>query len=536
MFSMFQRPDIDKMAAARDIDGLYRVLQRGDPADSLRAADALARLEDGAGWRYLTEALQPERDSAVQSAAAALLAELAALNPAALRRARTALEGALPHSPQASRGALREALAQIEALDDAPQPRTLAELSAEPELPLERPDYRPGFVERIAFGEGEYLPNPHEGALPMPHTTEIQFLSAETHLNNAVQLHEADLAERGLVETALSLWLKPGWAYAYYLRGVLYEELERPLEALLAYREAAALEPSLNEAREALDELEADLDLEAAPLLNDLLLELAGGSWTARRDAAAQTGALGKQAAPAFGALLAALQDEEREVRHAALAAVARLAQFAAPEEQTAALAALQERRESSWLLRFATLEALAALRSAAGLRAVLLREMERMAESVFEAQRDPLHEVDYERLMEIGALAFQRSGDLPGLLDIAEANAWEAVEEDNAGEEDFDTTEEYDDYAQEGVEADPDLSSYVDEVALMACVALERLALPLLPGISTSLLERLAAVPDLTLLDYSESETGEPQHALAYDLSGLRAAAAQARAERSRG
>ena len=42
----------------------------------------------------------------------------------------------------------------------------------------------------------------------------------------------------------------------------------------------------------------------------------------------------------------------------------------------------------------------------------------------------------------------------------------------------------------------------------------------------STSLLQRLSMVPDLTLIDLNEEEVSEAETALVYDLSGLREAA----------
>jgi hypothetical protein len=67
-------------------------------------------------------------------------------------------------------------------------------------------------------------------------TTEIKIHTAEQHFDTAADLREAELTERGLVENALALWLAPDWAYAWYLRGVLFEDLDRYFEAWLSYR------------------------------------------------------------------------------------------------------------------------------------------------------------------------------------------------------------------------------------------------------------------------------------------------------------
>ena len=131
--------------------------------------------------------------------------------------------------------------------------------------------------------------------------------------------------------------------------------------------------------------------------------------------------------------------------------------------------------------------------------------------------------------------LAFEKTGDLEGLLTLAEGNAWVEVDEDeDTFEEEYAADgfvtgeEEYID-EDEDQEADEDLELYVDEVAQLASLALERLATPRLPTLAVDTLRRLAAVPDLSLLDLSseeDEEEGEPDLNIIHDLSTLREAA----------
>ncbi|RPJ46647.1 MAG: HEAT repeat domain-containing protein, partial [Chloroflexi bacterium] len=260
----------------------------------------------------------------------------------------------------------------------------------------------------------------------------------------------------------------------------------------------------------------------------------AARDWSERRDAAAGFGELGdKVPANAIDRLIELLDDEDREVRHAVMESLGNIG-------DRRAVLPLSQREESSWLLRFAQIEALAQLGSVDGLVTVLKREMNRdqMRNPVFSSQKDPLLEVEYSRMMEIGALAFEKTGDLEGLLTLAEGNAWEVVDEEDEGEAEnaadgYGTgeEEEYEEYAEE-LEADEDLEAYVDEVAQMASLALERLATPRLPNLDVATLRRLAAVPDLALLELSgeeedaDQDEGEPELTVIHDLSALREAA----------
>jgi hypothetical protein len=56
-----------------------------------------------------------------------------------------------------------------------------------------------------------------------------------------------------------------------------------------------------------------------------------------------------------------------------------------------------------------------------------------------------------------------------------------------------------------------------------MVSIALDRSAPQHLSELETSLLRRLAEVPDLTLIDLKEEEMSDAETALVYDLSGLR-------------
>jgi hypothetical protein len=258
--------------------------------------------------------------------------------------------------------------------------------------------------------------------------------------------------------------------------------------------------------------------------------------------------------------LIALLKDEEREVRHAAVEALAHM-------DDRSAVLPLLEMDETSLLLRFAILHTLAQLGTVEGLVTLLRRSFESIQERnpIFSSQKDPLLEIEYDTLMEIGVRAFETTRDVEGLLLMAESNAWETVEEGEEGEAQEEGGEEFEE-AQEDFGAEEDLTSYVDEVAEMAVVALERLATPLLPKLRAETVERLAVVPDLTLLDITgheneetgdevsegenealetaepaeedleaeeEEEVPEPELVVVYDLSKLREAAQAELAQR---
>lgn len=517
--------DVEKMAAGHDYDGLYRLLDHHDPLVRLQAAQALADLNDGAGWRVLIEILRGDGDAEIRGAAAVMLGELG--HPRAVPALKEVL---LKTRFNLKLRALAEAVHQaLESIDSPEAEAALREAGYEPVLKVQSHE--------VIEHEMKYA-RPALGGV-----SEIRFLTAEQHLNNAVELREAELTERGLVEDSLALWLRPDWGYAWYLRGVLFEDLERNYEALLAYRRALELEPTLSEAREALEELSGD----AAPPPDapDLHLGLLSSRrWDERRDGAAGIADAAMRGSPAageaVGRLIELLEDEEREVRHAALEALYRLSNRV---DRDSAVQAILAMRESSWLVRFSIIQALSGLRAVDALVTALRREMARIQERnpIFSSQKDPMLELEYEALMEIGALALERTGDIERLLGLAEANEWvEIVEEDeeDEGEAYPDGGERFtmgyeemfgldgwdDDDDDAGEEEAEDLTPYLDEVAEIAAVALGRLAAPRLPELPVDLLTRLSQVPDLTLLPL-EDEQDEP--VLVHDLGWLREAAA---------
>ncbi|MBE0697838.1 MAG: hypothetical protein IH586_13030, partial [Anaerolineaceae bacterium] len=202
------------------------------------------------------------------------------------------------------------------------------------------------------------------------------------------------------------------------------------------------------------------------------------------------------------------------------------------------AILPLIEMKESSWLMRFAIIEALSRLGSVDGLVSVLDHEMEQQMNRnpAFSSLKDPLLGVEYGRMVEIGVLALERTGDIESLVDLAEGNAWE--EEDDQVEpyleDGVEIIEEEDfDYDEDDLEAEEDLTAYVDEVGQLVSIALDRSARAHLVELDHDLLQRLTQVPDLTLIDLSEIEdvdldegVEDEEPVLVYDLSGLREAA----------
>jgi HEAT repeat protein len=492
---------IEQLAARNDREGLYRFLEHPNKVTRFEAAVALAELEDGRGWRFLLDAVRQAQDPESQEVAAAILSDLGHI------RAIPALAEALQRARGETAEVLKEALQTIG--------------GAEAEEALRQAGYEPiaprmtGSQQIMDFDAGMVRE-------PRMDTTEIKIHTAEQHFDTAADLREAELTERGLVENALALWLAPDWAYAWYLRGVLFEDLDRYFEAWLSYRHSLQIDPTQSEVRVALNDLEAEQDLpllEADVLVNDLTAR----GWITRRDAAAGLGALSPQVPEgSVDLLIELLFDEDREVRHAAIEAVGKLGDQRAVET-------LLVMNESSWLLRFGIIEALANLGSIAGVEAALRKEMHDIHERnpIFSRQKDPLLELEFDLLMEVGVLAFEKTGDLQGLLALAEDNVWEAVEE--GGGTDPYAVDYYEDpygggpFEEDEEEVEDDLESYVDEVAQMASLALERLAVPQLPQLDKNTLNRIAAVPDLTLIDVSD-ESSQPF--MVHDLSELRQAA----------
>jgi HEAT repeat protein len=536
---LFGSPNIDRMVTERDYDGLYRCLEHRSKYVRLRAAQALAEMEDGAGWRTLMDLVRQPGDPESRLIAAAMLGELGhhravPVLEEALKTAKGDLEEVLRNSLELIGG--RQADEALRAAGPPPPPSSVPAISP--------PENMFGSL-GSAFGEGPIL----DYELPYRSGSDtIQFLTPEQHYNTAVELREDDLAERGLVEVGLALWLNPEWPEAWYLRGVLLEDLEREFEAALAYRRALELQPTLADARDALAELDEELgppDLDKARLLVDLTSR----DYQERRDAAAGLGELShKTEDPALAdALILALDDDEREVRHAVIEALGETGDPRAARH-------LLEQKESSWLLRFAIIEALTLTGDIRSVAQIMYREMDRIQERnpIFSGQRDPLVEVEYDRLLEIGALAMQHTEDLHGLLEAVEGfnvsrrpleeqePADEGYEDSIFGaaeDEDFDYDGEFNaDHSPYAIEFDDeddealieDMREYVDEVALMTAAALERLAMPRLADLDDHTLTRIAHVPDLTFLDVSEEDApgGQAEPTIVYDLDGLRHAA----------
>jgi hypothetical protein len=189
---------------------------------------------------------------------------------------------------------------------------------------------------------------------------------------------------------------------------------------------------------------------------------------------------------------------------------------------------------ETSWLLRFQIIEALAKLGSVDGLVSVLEREMENLMNRnpSFSSHKDPMVEVEYERLFEIGVRSLERTNNITALVEIVEGNAWIEEEEESDSDTSSSADEEIDNDLIDGedesdLEAEEDLSLYVDEVAQMACIALEEAAIPRMAQFDPSLLQRLAVIPDLTLIDMDQMalDTGEeePPTSVVVDLTNLR-------------
>jgi tetratricopeptide (TPR) repeat protein len=82
---------------------------------------------------------------------------------------------------------------------------------------------------------------------------------AKNHLEQAYNYYEeAEAFEKALEECETAIELDPYLADAHNLRGVLLEELGRPLDALGAYKKALQLDPDFVEAEENLSTLKAE--------------------------------------------------------------------------------------------------------------------------------------------------------------------------------------------------------------------------------------------------------------------------------------
>lgn len=104
---LFGSKNIEKMVAEHDMDGLYRLLEHSRSATRLEAALALAEMNDGAGWRYLMDAVRQAGDPDSQAIAASMLGDLG--HP----RAIPVLEETLKKTRGELAGVIKEALQTI---------------------------------------------------------------------------------------------------------------------------------------------------------------------------------------------------------------------------------------------------------------------------------------------------------------------------------------------------------------------------------------------------------------------------------------
>jgi len=85
---------------------------------------------------------------------------------------------------------------------------------------------------------------------------------AEYYFNQAnLDYDEAGNFAKALLECDAAIKLDPFYADAHNLRGILLEELERPLAALAAYEQAIRLDPDFREAKQNLAELKFEAGL-----------------------------------------------------------------------------------------------------------------------------------------------------------------------------------------------------------------------------------------------------------------------------------
>lgn len=89
--------------------------------------------------------------------------------------------------------------------------------------------------------------------------------AARRHLKQAYRHDDREELEQALLECEAALGLAGDWAEAHNLHGIVLDGLGRRREALAAYTEALRLDPSFDEARENLSELEAELSGEGRP-------------------------------------------------------------------------------------------------------------------------------------------------------------------------------------------------------------------------------------------------------------------------------
>lgn len=98
---------------------------------------------------------------------------------------------------------------------------------------------------------------------------------AEQHLQQAFDLYDSEDFQKALEICEIALRLDSHLADAHNLRGILLEELNKPLNALGAYRKALKFDPDFIEAQENLEALQAELS-GANPLVTIAVVQTLG--------------------------------------------------------------------------------------------------------------------------------------------------------------------------------------------------------------------------------------------------------------------
>jgi len=126
---------------------------------------------------------------------------------------------------------------------------------------------------------------------------------AKRHLELAYSHEAADRLEPALSECELAIQLAPGFGEAHNLHGLILESLGRGAEAIVAYREAVGLDPSLAEAWENLREARAEYGESHAPEQTDARPSTASSVPAASLTAGAAAGQEDTPAAPRASAI-----------------------------------------------------------------------------------------------------------------------------------------------------------------------------------------------------------------------------------------
>lgn len=306
------KPDLDKMYARADIQGLFRVLAEGSDADQITSSGMLIRLGVQRGFEHLIELLGTGSEP-VRAAAAEMLGELRDA------RAVDALAVTLDDPSESVKEAAHQALLDIDTIESK---RVLDEWEAEhnetdADVEVQTFAYDPIMGSNRLPGERKTL-----------NTQERQTAAREEFvLANAYQ-------EEGRTQEALSacdkvLAVDPTWADALNLRGILHEELKQPYLALNDYRKAYLYDPSLVEARTNLDDLIRELDLHNVNV-SEWVEQAQSSTWEERQ--AAYIALSFSDHPVAFRTLVKGLDDEDVEVITAVIEALEGMDTLAAGE------------------------------------------------------------------------------------------------------------------------------------------------------------------------------------------------------------